>query len=129
MTALLKLLPAWLWWLLAVGLVAGLQQLRVAGAQAERDAANRTLETRTTERDNCRTARASLEQHVAEQNQALSDFRDAELQRQERARRAQADAQQQAQTDYQAANRLQQERIGGEACAAAESIIDQELGL
>ncbi|MCD1640083.1 hypothetical protein K7H92_15300 [Pseudomonas stutzeri] len=129
MTALLKLLPAWLWWLLAVGLVAGLQQLRVTGAQAERDAANRTLETRTTERDNCRTARASLEQHVAEQNQALADFRDAELQRLERARRAQADAQQQAQTDYQAANRLQQERTGGEACAAAESIIDQELEL
>lgn len=129
MTALLKLLPAWRWWLLAVGLVAGLQQLRVTGAQAERDAANRTLETRTTERDNCRTARASLEQHVAEQNQALADFRDAELQRLERARRAQADAQQQAQTDYQAANRLQQERTGGEACAAAESIIDQELGL
>lgn len=129
MTALLKLLPAWLWWLLAVGLVAGLQQLRVAGAQAERDAANRTLETRTTERDNCRTARAKLEHHVAEQNQALADFRDAELQRQERARRAQADAKQQAQTDYQAANRLQQERTGGEACAAAESIIDQELGL
>lgn len=129
MTALLKLLSAWRWWLLAVGLVAGVQQLRVTGAQAERDAANRTLETRTTERDNCRAARASLEQHVAEQNQALADFRDAELQRLERARRAQADAQQKAQTDYQAANRLQQERTGGEACAAAESIIDQELEL
>lgn len=129
MTAVLKLLPAWLWWLLAVGLVAGLQQLRVAGAQAERDAANRTLETRTTERDNCRTTRAALKQHVAEQNEALTDLREAELQRRERAQRAQAGAQQRAQEDYQAANRLQQERTGGEACAAAESVIDQELGL
>lgn len=129
MIAWLKFVPGWAWWLAAVVVVAGLQQWRVAGAQAERDVANRTLEARTTERDNCRTARASLEQHVADQNQALADARSAELQKRERAQRAQADAQQQAQTDYQAANRLQQERTGGEVCAAAESVIDQELGL
>lgn len=31
--------------------------------------------------------------------------------------------------DFAAANRLQQERTGGDQCAAATSIIDQELGL
>ena len=35
----------------------------------------------------------------------------------------------QAQVDYAAANRLQQERTGGDQCVAAGSIIDQELGL
>jgi hypothetical protein len=34
-----------------------------------------------------------------------------------------------ADIDYTAANRLQQERTGGDQCAAATSIIDKELGL
>ena len=34
-----------------------------------------------------------------------------------------------ADLDYAAANRLQQERTGGDQCAAATSIIDKELGL
>ncbi|WP_036997590.1 hypothetical protein [Metapseudomonas resinovorans] len=45
------------------------------------------------------------------------------------AKKEQAAARQQAEKDYQAANRLQQECIGGDACAAAETVIDKELGL
>jgi len=45
------------------------------------------------------------------------------------ARAHQAGARQQSEADYQAANRLQQERTGGDACAAATTVIDQELGL
>ena len=45
------------------------------------------------------------------------------------ARAGQASARAAAEQDYQAANRLQQERTGGDACAAAEAVIDQELGL
>jgi hypothetical protein len=40
-----------------------------------------------------------------------------------------AQARQAAEQDYQAANRLQQERTGGDACAAATAVIDKELAL
>ncbi|MCY1384002.1 hypothetical protein D9M69_721920 [compost metagenome] len=59
----------------------------------------------------------------------MADLRRAADERQARGEQAQADARQQAEQDYQAANRLQQERTGGEACAAAEAVIDKELGL
>ncbi|WP_268877171.1 hypothetical protein [Pseudomonas frederiksbergensis] len=42
---------------------------------------------------------------------------------------AQARAKEEAKSDYAAANRLLQERTGGDPAQAAASIIDQELGL
>lgn len=44
------------------------------------------------------------------------------------AAQAQAEARELAKTDYAAANRLLQERTGGDQCAATAAIIDQELG-
>lgn len=46
-----------------------------------------------------------------------------------RADQAVADAKELAKPDYAAANRLLQERTGGDPAQAAAAIIDQELGL
>jgi hypothetical protein len=129
MTGVLKLIPIWLWWCFAMVLLVGLQQWRVVGARDDRDTAIRVLEIRTTERDSCRSTRVTLELQAAEQNRAMAELLEADRQKRERAQRALVDAQRQARSDYRAANRLQQERIGGNSCAAAESVIDQELGL
>lgn len=125
----LRLLPSWLWWLAAVLVVGGVQQYRVWELQGGLDKQADTLEERTTERDACRTTRDSLEAQVGEQGEALAGLRKAEEDRKETARKAQTAAQQEAQQDYQAANRLQQERTGGDSCVAAGSVIDKELGL
>ncbi len=129
MTAWLKLVPAWLWWPLAVLLVAGVQQYRLNGLQddlkAERDAATENFGKLSA----CRETRGNLLVQVGEQNGALANLSAAAEQRKELAESAQRDAREQAQADYQAANRLQQERTGGDQCVAAESIIDTELGL
>ena len=77
----------------------------------------------------CRETRSHLLVQVSEQNQALADLRQAESDRAALARQAQQDGKAQAELDYQAANRLQQERIGGDACQAAVEVIDKELGL
>ncbi|CAI8731572.1 hypothetical protein [Pseudomonas chlororaphis] len=74
-----------------------------------------------------KAGRANLETLAGEQGRKLGDL---VLVGQERERRAaQADARELAKTDYTAANRLLQERTGGDQCAAATAIIDQELGL
>lgn len=129
MSAWLKLLPSRLWWLLALVVVAGAQQLRVSGLQddmkTERAASIDTFGKLSA----CRETRGNLLVQASEQNAALADLRALADQRQERAKQAQADAREEAQQDYQAANRLQQERTEGDACAAAESVIDTELGL
>ena len=125
----LKVVPAWCWWVLVLILVAGGQQLRVGWAQAdaakaqaaERDAGERLAA--------CRETRGNLLVQVSEQNQALAGLRQAGLDRQATAKKEQESARLQAEEDYQAANRLQQERTGGDACAAAEAVIDKELGL
>ena len=77
----------------------------------------------------CITARDNLSGLAAEQGKALGDLTQAANERQARAEQAVKDAQAAAQVDYAAANRLQQERTGGDHCAAASSIIDKELGL
>lgn len=77
----------------------------------------------------CRTTSSTLEGQVGQQNQALADLR---LDAERRAKEAEPIQQQAARAaagDYQAANRLQQERTGGDPATAAASIIDQELGL
>lgn len=129
MSAWLKLIPSWIWWLLALVVVAGAQQLRVSGLQdalkTERAASTDTFGKLSA----CRETRGNLLVQISEQNTALADLRVLANQRQERAKQAQAGARDEAQQDYQAANRLQQERTGGDACTAAESVIDTELGL
>lgn len=77
----------------------------------------------------CKAARDSLTGLAAEQSKALSDLTLAANERQARAEQAVGAAEAIAQADYAAANRLQQERTGGDQCAAAISIIDKELGL
>lgn len=77
----------------------------------------------------CAAARENLAGLAAEQGKAMGDLTLAANERQARAEQALKDAQASAQVDYVAANRLQQERTGGDQCAAATSIIDKELGL
>ena len=77
----------------------------------------------------CTVARDNLLELTGEQGRALGQLQADAAQRERAAAVAQSAAREQAQTDYQAANRLQQERTGGDPAAAAESIIDRELGL
>lgn len=77
----------------------------------------------------CRTTSSTLQGQVGEQNQALADLRLAAEKRAKEAEPIQQQAAKAAGEDYQAANRLQQERTGGDPAAAAAAIIDKELGL
>lgn len=77
----------------------------------------------------CQQARQGLESAVGEQNARVAQLRAEAEQRQQAAAQAQQEARQAAAGDYAAAQRLQQERIGGDQCAAAEAVINRELGL
>ncbi|MGF6694745.1 hypothetical protein M2318_004834 [Metapseudomonas resinovorans] len=129
MDTVLKLVPGWCWWLLAMTLVGGGQQLRVVGLQDDLTTAKDAAQTAGEKLAACRETRGNLLVQVGEQNQALAGLRQAALDRQAVARKEQEAARQQAEEDYQAANRLQQERIGGDACVASQAVIDKELGL
>lgn len=77
----------------------------------------------------CRETRSNLLEQVIEQNRGIAQLKQAEIDRAAAVNLAQREAKTQAEQDYQAANRLQQERIGGDACQAAVEVIDKELGL
>ncbi|MGP5893648.1 hypothetical protein ACTXY8_22680 [Pseudomonas aeruginosa] len=77
----------------------------------------------------CRAARGSLEAAVAEQGRQVAALRQAGEQRARDAVQAVEQARRRADSDYAAAQRLLRERTAGEQCAAAEAVIDQELGL
>jgi len=77
----------------------------------------------------CRTTSSTLEGQVGQQNQALADLRLSAEKRAKEAEPIQQQAAKAAGEDYQAANRLQQERTGGDPATAAAAIIDKELGL
>ncbi len=77
----------------------------------------------------CRAARGELESAVAEQVRQVAALRQAGEQRTREAVRALEQGRQQAAEQYAAAQRLLRERTAGEQCAAAEVVIDQELGL
>ncbi|MCE0964518.1 hypothetical protein RBI94_22825 [Pseudomonas putida] len=77
----------------------------------------------------CTAARDNLAGLATEQGKALGDLTLAANARQAGAERAVGEAKASADVDYTAANRLQQERTGGDQCVAATSIIDKELGL
>lgn len=77
----------------------------------------------------CKAARDNLSGLAAEQGRALGDLTLAANERQAGAEQAAREAKASADVDYAAANRLQQERTGGDQCAAAAAILDKELGL
>ncbi|CAI3796871.1 hypothetical protein GLGCALEP_01661 [Pseudomonas sp. MM221] len=77
----------------------------------------------------CVAARNNLSGLAAEQGKALGDLALAASIRKAGVEKAVGEAKASADVDYAAANRLQQERTGGDQCTAAASIIDKELGL
>lgn len=87
------------------------------------------VETSASTLASCRTISSTLEGQVGQQNLALADLRLAAEKRATDAEPIQQQAAKAAGEDYQAANRLQQERTGGDPAAAAAAIIDKELGL
>lgn len=87
------------------------------------------LDTEQDQAATCKLARENLAGLAQEQGKALGDLVLAANARQARAEQAVEQAKVGAQADYAAANRLQQERTGGDQCTASASIIDQELGL
>lgn len=133
MSALLKFMPAWVWatlaGLLLAAVVGGAQEIRVSLLHKQLQAEQSGRLEDAGKLGACRETRSTLLVQVSEQNQALADLRQAESDRAALARQAQQDGKAQAEQDYQAANRLQQERIGGDACQAAVEVIDKELGL
>ena len=74
-------------------------------------------------------ARENLEELAGEQGRKLGELVAAGELRERNASQAIAKAKEEAGADYAAANRLMQERTGGNPAEAAASIIDQELGL
>jgi hypothetical protein len=93
------------------------------------DAKTKAAEESASTLASCRTTSSTLEGQVGQQNQALADLRLAAEKRVKEAEPIQQQAAKAAGEDYQAANRLQQERTGGDPAAAAAAIIDKELGL
>ncbi|MFH0045790.1 hypothetical protein [Pseudomonas aeruginosa] len=77
----------------------------------------------------CRAAQGELEAAVAEQVRHVAALRLADEQRARDAAQAVDRGRQQAAEQYAGAQRLLRERTAGEQCAAAEAVIDQELGL
>ena len=77
----------------------------------------------------CTAARDNLAGLAQEQGKALGDLTLAANARQAGAEQAVGEAKASADLDYAAASRLQQDRTGGDQCAAATYIIDKELGL
>ncbi|MBN0172194.1 hypothetical protein JTL52_16120 [Pseudomonas aeruginosa] len=77
----------------------------------------------------CRASQGELESAVAEQVRQVAALRLAGEQRARDAAQAVDRGRQQAAEQYAGAQRLLRERTAGEQCAAAEAVIDQELGL
>ncbi|HEJ9769016.1 hypothetical protein [Pseudomonas aeruginosa] len=77
----------------------------------------------------CRASRGELESAVAEQVRQVAALRMADEQRARDAAQAVERGRQQAAEQYAGAQRLLSQRTAGEQCAAAEVVIDQELGL
>ncbi|MBD8493259.1 hypothetical protein IFU05_09705 [Pseudomonas syringae] len=87
------------------------------------------LDTAGTELATCRSTSNNLFALMEEQGRQVRELEQQAAQRQAKAEQAVELAKVDAQADYAAANRIQQERTGGDQCQAATSVIDQELGL
>lgn len=120
--ASLKVIPMWLVIALTAGGFIWWQHGQIKSARADAAAMSEKV-------GNCLGARDNLEALANEQGRALGDLQLAAQRRQVAAEKALADARASAKPDYQAANRIQQERIGGDQCEAATLIINKELGL
>lgn len=127
--AWLRLVPAWTWLSIVLGLWTVVEEVRIAALRSDLAAEQEARREDATKLGACRETRGNLLVQVGEQNEAIAQLRQAASDRAAQVRQAQAEAKALAAEDYQAANRLQQERTGGDACAAAESVIDKELGL
>lgn len=91
MTAWLKLVPGWAWWVLALAVVAGGQQMRVLSAQSVASKAQADLasyRTEVSERDR-RAAMAVIQEN--QRRQAATEKADAEAQEQLAAARTDAE--------------------------------------
>ena len=119
------------WRFLAVGLAALLLLTVGAGGGVWWSAGHYRpqLDAANDEKGQCAAARGNLEELAKAQGAKLGELANQAEQRQAKAAQAVADAQQQAGQHYAAAQRLQQERADGDQCAAAEAVIDKELGL
>lgn len=84
------------------------------------DSANQELAT-------VKSARNNLEALATEQGLKLGELVALGKERELLAEKAQAEARDQAKPHYTAANRLLSDRTGGDQCAAATAVIDQEL--
>lgn len=87
------------------------------------------LDAANDEKGQCAAARGNLEELAKAQGAKLGELANQVEQRQARAALDVAQADQAARADYSSAQRLQQERIAGDQCAAAAAVIDKELGL
>ena len=87
------------------------------------------LDTANADLSIAKLARDNLETLAGEQGRKLGKLVAESDERARRADQAVADAKELAKPDYAAANRLLQERFGGDPAQAAAAIIDQELGL
>lgn len=76
-----------------------------------------------------RAVSSSLTALSSEQADAIGKLQKAQEYRQKLASDAVEKAKDDSKVDYSAANRIQQERIGGDPAEAASKIIDAELGL
>ncbi|WP_236214007.1 hypothetical protein [Metapseudomonas otitidis] len=79
--------------------------------------------------ERCQQVRQDLESAVGEQNARVAQLHAEAQQRAQQAQQAQQQASQAAGERYAAAQRMQQQRTGGDQCAAAEAVINRELGL
>lgn len=133
MNALLKFMPAWVWaalaGLLLAAVVGGAQEIRVSLLHKQLQAEQSGRLEDAGKLGACRETRSTLLVQVSEQNQAMASLRQAAAARAAQVEQERLQARQQTEQDYQAANRLQRERTGGDACAASEAVINQELGL
>lgn len=87
------------------------------------------LDTANSDLSMVKAGRDNLEALTGEQGKKLGELVLASELRERNAALAQGKAREEARPDYAAANRIMQERTGGDPALAAESIIDQELGL
>ena len=129
----LKLVPSWAWpWIAGAVLVlavGGAQQIRVNSLQSDLTAERDARIEDAGKLGACRATRTNLLGQVIEQNTALADLRAAELERANRARDVQLQAEGRAQQADQQAQQVLQERTpaGADACAAASQAFDDEL--
>lgn len=120
-------MSAWAWRAAGAGLLILLGML--IGTWATTGHFRPLLDAEQNQVASCKAARDNLAGLATEQGKALGDLVLAANTRRAAAEQAVSQARASTDLDYAAANRLQQERIGGDQCAAATVIIDKELGL